>query len=81
MLQNLQGVDRSFDPFVPPALLQQMVGLWQMPIIAATAWWDAMIDLCWPRAPAGHHESCHEEHDQLVVPDPIEEEGEHALFA
>ncbi len=40
-----------------------------------------MVDFYWPRPPAGHHEACHEEHDQLVVPDPIEAEGEHALFA
>lgn len=81
MLQDVERVDRSFDPFVPPGLLLQISRLWQTPIIAATAWWNAMIDLCWPRPPVGHHQPCHDEHDQLVVPDPIEAEGEHALFA
>lgn len=81
MLQDTKGRERSFDPIVPSGILLQMFRLWQLPVIAGTAWWNAMVDLCWPRPPAGHHGACHEAHDQLVVPDPIEAEGEHALFA
>lgn len=82
MLQETrQGGKRSFDPVVPDEFLLLMLRLWHMPIIVGTAWWNAMVDLCWPRPPAGHHETCHEAHDQFVVPDPIEAEGEHALFA
>jgi hypothetical protein len=40
-----------------------------------------VVDLCGARPEAGYHETCHEKHDQLVVPDPIEAKDEHALFA
>jgi hypothetical protein len=31
--------------------------------------------------PRLHHAAHHDEHDQLVVPEPIEVTGEYALFA
>jgi hypothetical protein len=41
------------------------------------AWWDA-LGAGWPHDPMPHH---HDDHDQLVVPEPIEVEGERGLFA
>ena len=54
---------------VPPWLVQ-----W--PMIAFTGWWDAVLDAWQPNRcppPAEGHD--------LAVPDPIESDGERALFA
>lgn len=53
--------------------------LWQMPAMLFTAWWNALAVARPPRAvrPPERHCRC----DQLVVPEPLEETGEHALFA
>lgn len=49
----------------------------QWPMIVVTGWWDAVFDAWQPR-PCPHHTD--EEHD-LAVPEPIECDGERALFA
>lgn len=47
------------------------------PMIALTGWWNAIFD-AWRPARCPHQpDDCHD----LAVPDPIEREGEHALFA
>jgi hypothetical protein len=52
---------------------------WDMPLLMASSWWGAMASAL--RHPFGmsHLYGCKDH--QLVVPDPIEDEGEHALFA
>jgi len=52
-------------------------GLVQWPMIAFTGWWDAVFDAWQPKHCPHHTGECHD----LAVPDPIEREGEHALFA
>ncbi|GAA0296841.1 hypothetical protein GCM10009087_03290 [Sphingomonas oligophenolica] len=73
------------DPAVPGAMLFPMFPLWEMPMAFGTAWWNAITAYYWPPSPmerrAAHHLVHHEPHHQLVVPDPIEEEGERALLA
>ena len=49
----------------------------QWPMMAFTGWWDVVFN-AWQPAHGPHHAG--ERHD-LTVPDPIEREGEHALFA
>ena len=52
------------------------------PMTFYTLWWTAVVDTFYPhipRLPHPHH--FHQDHDQLVIPEPIEETGEHALFA
>lgn len=47
-----------------------------------TLWWNAVVDTFYPHMPRLlHPHHFHQDHDQLVVPEPIEETGEHALFA
>jgi hypothetical protein len=48
---------------------------------AVCSYWSNLSENWWRMvfAPAYHH--LHEGHAQLEVPDPIEEEGEHDLFA
>jgi len=73
----------QFDPIIPNEMMM-MAGwqLMQLPPILMTAWWHQVMQACLPFLPTQHqHPKFHEEHDQLVVPEPIEEEGEHALFA
>ncbi|MEZ0243005.1 MAG: hypothetical protein ACAH11_06485 [Sphingomonas sp.] len=49
----------------------------QWPMIAVIGWWGVIMD-AWQPKHCVHHAD--ERHD-LAVPDPIEREGEHALFA
>ena len=57
----------------------QAEGFWQLPAILFTTWWNAMA-AAWLPATVSHVHG-HSAHDQLVVPEPLEETGEHALFA
>lgn len=75
------GEDRHFHLIDPTQLTLQTWCLGQMPLILFTAWWNQMVEAFWPCSPPCHHAVHHEEHEQLVVPEPIEMEGEHALFA
>jgi hypothetical protein len=54
---------------------------WAMPLTFYTLWWNAAVDTFYPHMPRLPHPPHHQEHDQLVVPEPLEETGEHALFA
>jgi hypothetical protein len=82
MEQHHTGSQSDFSPVIPN---EMMVAAWQMmqlPPILMTAWWYQAMQAWLPFLPLHHqHINFHEEHDQLVVPDPIEEEGEQALFA
>ena len=49
----------------------------QLPMIVFTAWWNAAFDAWHPQRCPRPAEGGHD----LAVPDPIEREGEHALFA
>lgn len=80
MEKRVEGHE-GFSPVIPN---EMMIAGWQMmqlPPVLMTAWWHQMVQQCLMFMPLHHHSGFHEEHDQLVVPDPIEEEGEHALFA
>lgn len=62
-----------------PDLVQDMMLMSQMPLILLCDWWStALLSFrhdCRPRRPP-----CSEEDEgQLVVPDPIEAEGEHVF--
>ncbi len=52
----------------------------QLPFIVFASWWNAVVQPVLELHPHRTHPSGSEDH-QLVVPEPIEEEGEHALFA
>lgn len=75
------GEDRHFDPIYPMELTFQAWRLAQTPLILFTAGWNQMVEAFWLCSPPCHRTAHHEEHEQLVVPEPIEEEGERALFA
>lgn len=49
--------------------------------LASCDYWAQFSEVWWKNVftPAYHH--AHEDHCQLEVPDPIEEDGEHDLFA
>jgi hypothetical protein len=49
-------------------------------VALSTWWWGGWTTLLWPAAFACGH-GCADPHAQLVVPDPIGKEGDHALFA
>ncbi|MES2096485.1 MAG: hypothetical protein V4459_06970 [Pseudomonadota bacterium] len=51
--------------------------LWRFNIAAFTGWWNLMVS-CLPEHSRLPHSGAH---DQLVVPEPLEETGERALFA
>lgn len=72
--------DRHFDPIYPTELTLQAWRLTQMPLILFTVWWNQVVEAFWPCSPPCQHVSHHEEHEQLVVPEPIEAKGEHAPF-
>ncbi len=77
------GENRSPEPITPAALVLQGWRMWQMPLVLGAAWWNKTVaEICWPHDPTCRRPDCkHEDHNELVVPDPIEAEGEHALFA
>ncbi|WP_336966124.1 hypothetical protein [Sphingobium aquiterrae] len=61
------------------ALLSSLESIWQVPFVVASQWWAAFAGGPWPHAavPA----PVHDEHAQLVVPEPLELDDEHGLFA
>ncbi len=80
--------DGQPEPAVPEftmePVLQAMLGLPRFSLALAASWWE--MGLAWSdalHAPLRHHFRLHaaDDHAQLVVPEPIEETGEHALFA
>jgi hypothetical protein len=55
--------------------------MWQLPLVTAADWWVESVD-----APLRHlrhaaEPHVHEHPTELIVPDILEEDGEHALFA
>jgi hypothetical protein len=71
----------SPDQIFPADIVLAWLSIWQMPLLLGTAWWKIWLEASpalSPAIPPAHH---HDEHFQLVVPEPIEVEGEHALFA
>ena len=74
--------ERSHSPVLPIEFIVQAQQVWQIPLMFYTWWWNEAVKMFWPHTPMMHHHASHtDEHDQLVVPEPIEEEGEHGLFA
>lgn len=69
--------ERAEDRF-DHALVEAAGVLWQLPFIATTAWWNLMVAPYLPECPRHPH---YDAHDLLVVPEPLEEAGERALFA
>ncbi len=49
-------------------------------VVLSTWWWGGWANLLWPAAFVCGH-ACPDPHAQLVVPDPIGNEGDHTLFA
>jgi hypothetical protein len=76
----------ALDPNAPsPAIpletlaVDQVAAFWQLPLTLFAGWCEFMAV-----AGPGTHHTPHphlDAHEQLVVPEPIEEAGEHALFA
>ncbi len=70
---------------VNPAISQDWFATaWMLPFQMTVAFWESWMtlseDFCRTVfRPASFHR--HEEHNQLEVPDPIKEHGEHDLFA
>lgn len=52
--------------------------MWRMPAILFANWWNMMLA---PWLPGLHPAHVHGAHDRLVVPPPLKDMGEHALFA
>ena len=53
--------------------------LWQLPLVLSMNWWNLFV-FPWIAVRPFHHVEC-KPHDQLVVPEPLEEDDERALFA
>ncbi len=55
----------------------------QLPLLIGLNWWAESADARWRHLTPGaaHHEPVLEHHNELIVPDILEEDGEHALFA
>ena len=73
--------DRSSEQDEAPpvqAILPTPEEFGQLPFIAFTGWWNMMLA---PWLPDSPHHPHFDADEQLVVPEPIEETGEHALFA
>ncbi len=66
------------DPRLDQAMSEAAGALWQLPVMAIAGWWGLMAAPWLPAVPRHRHSDPHE---QLVVPEPLEETGEHALFA
>ena len=67
------------DPATNP--VGALLNAWQMPMMLYCDWLKMAMSSFEHRFEPTHPASCHEDEGQLVVPDPIEDEGEHALFA
>lgn len=71
-------LERDEAPREPGDVLGEMPAwLVQWPMIALTGWWGAAFDAWQPSRCPHQTDDCHD----LAVPDPIEREGERALFA
>ncbi len=61
------------------AMLQAAEAYWQLPAILFTGWWNWTAPFWLPHA--AHPLRSHSAGHRLVVPEPLEETGERALFA
>ncbi len=81
-IQSTSGDQKASNPFLPWDFMMMSWRLWEVPASLFTSWCTAFTGLAIPLTPTHLHTHIfHESHDQLVVPDAIEDEGEHALFA
>ncbi|WP_029934606.1 hypothetical protein [Sphingomonas sp. UNC305MFCol5.2] len=65
-------------PYDPAGIIAWSAAATQLPLLAGLGWCEALRDAVPPsRPPAVEAGATHE----LIVPPPIEDEGEHALFA
>jgi len=71
----------TYDPMMPAAFMLEGIRLWQAPMIAGTAWWNILVQAWWPHVSACRRRAPGDEHGQLVVPEPIEADGERNLVA
>lgn len=55
--------------------------MWELPLTLCAGLWNAGVVVLWIRPPHPRLAPRHEEHDQLVVPEPLEASGEIGLFA
>jgi len=64
-------------------LLGEAWSIWQIPLVTALSWWGEAIDAQRhdQSQPIGADGTAHEHHNELIVPDILEEDDEHALFA
>jgi hypothetical protein len=62
----------------PDARYQQLFEMACMPMLVSANWWTAAL-AAW--CPPGVADVPHHGHHELEVPDPVERDGEHALFA
>ncbi|MCW3848186.1 hypothetical protein OF829_13145 [Sphingomonas sp. LB-2] len=58
-----------------PGVMSEWLVQW--PMTAFTGWWDTVFDALQPKRCPDHADECLD----LAIPDPIEREGEHDLFA
>ena len=71
---QVKGSDQAAGPLI-------LERFWQWPVVLWAGNWSTWAELMWPRPallPPHPHSS---EHDQLIVPEPIEATGERSLFA
>jgi hypothetical protein len=69
----------TYDPVLPSAIALEWLRLCQTPLMLCTAWWNAALQIPWPSRSHAHISV--DPHAQLIVPEPIEKDGEHALVA
>ena len=72
---------RRYDTMLPGAIMLPAIEMWHESLAFGTAWWNLAMGTWWPEHL--HHRGAvhHDPHHQLVVPDPIESDGERALVA
>jgi hypothetical protein len=78
---NCEPMIRREEYQFPTAGMIETMSLLQWPLLAGAFWWNVAAAWCWVHPPAHRHAHFHPDHEQLPVPDEIEETGEHALFA
>ena len=77
--QNTATSPQTHNTIAPSAFALEWFRLCQTPLVLSTAWWNAAMAMAWPPRDGKHVAA--DPHAQLVVPDPIEKDGEHALVA
>lgn len=71
----------------PPALgiavdlMGEAYEMWRLPMAMMADWWTQALDAGWRNVVPGPDGLDHKHSTELIVPDILEEDGEHALFA